>query len=69
MGINSLSRRKHVDPRCFWCHQSTPEETGYRGTDHTQGLPPGTGVVVCGPGCPAKPDGETVYRRFAGSPR
>lgn len=49
------------DPRCYWCHISIAAETGYRGEAPDLGLPAGSGVVVCTPGCPMRPEGVAVW--------
>lgn len=55
--------RVSADPRCYWCHISTEPETGYRGDAAELGLPPGSGVVVCTPACPERPEGARVWKR------
>lgn len=51
------------DPRCWWCHIATEPETGNRGSAPELGLPAGSGVVVCTPACPERPEGARVWKR------
>lgn len=58
----SLTRGKaSSDPRCWWCHIATDQETGYRGDAPELGLPAGSGAIVCTPACPGRPDGARVW--------
>lgn len=52
-----------TDPRCWWCHEPT-QETPYRG-EAPDVLPPPSGVYVCSPGCPARPEGVRVWKHNA----
>lgn len=49
------------EPQCWWCGESIPTETGFRGTDPQFGEFQGTvRVVVCAPSCPSKPEASVV---------
>lgn len=53
--------RSSTAPVCWWCGDRTADETGRRGSAPELGLPAGSGVVVCSPGCPARPAGARVW--------
>lgn len=50
-----------ADPRCWWCHEPT-QETPYRGEAPDVIIPP-SGVFVCTPACPARPEGVHVWKQ------
>lgn len=50
------------DPRCWWCHERTDPATPYRGQAPELSLPRGSGVFVCTPACPSRPDGLKVWK-------
>lgn len=56
--------KKGSDPRCWWCHCSLKPmggDSGFRGeAPGLIELP--SGVVVCSPQCPERPDGVRVWR-------
>lgn len=52
---------KGSDPRCWWCHKQIDAGTKYRGTAPELQLPTGSGVIICGPLCKARPSDRTVY--------
>jgi len=56
---------KGSQPVCWWCHASVQLDAANRGSDNTLGLPTGSGVVVCSPACPERPDGAKVYKHPA----
>lgn len=60
--MNTRRTGASSDPRCWWCRIKTELETGYRGTAPADlALPAGSGVVVCTPACPERPDDATVW--------
>jgi len=63
MSTKEARSRVSADPRCWYCKIQTEAETGYRGDAPELGLPTGSGVVVCTPGCPERPDGARIWKR------
>ncbi len=51
---------------CHWCKTSLISFSAKTDPAFSSwpGLPPGTGVVVCGASCPERPDGAPVGSRF-----
>lgn len=52
---------KSSKPVCWWCGISTGFDSGYRGSEPLVVALP-SGVVVCSPGCPERPEGASVWK-------
>ena len=59
-----MAKPKHKsgsEPVCWWCGIDIPLNTRYRGEAPELGLPPGSGVIICTPACPKRPDNVIVW--------
>lgn len=53
--------KKGSDPRCWDCHEKIGLRVGHRRLAPEMELPPGSGVVVCGPSCKKRPVDAVYY--------